>query len=105
MLVGLREILRRTARTLGVEPAMHLAEVRAAWAEVVGPLLAEPTEPRALRGGVLVVAAAHPLAAQEVSLRRETIVQELRRRVPQAAVRSVRVVVGGSGGRGRRGVS
>ncbi len=105
MLLGLREILRRTARTLGIEPAMHLAEIRAAWTEIVGPPLAEAAEPRSLRGGVLVIAAAHALAAQEVGLRRETIVRELGRRVPRAAVRRVCVVVVSGSGRRRGGVS
>ncbi len=103
MLLALREILRKTAHSLGIESAMRLAEVQAAWMEVVGPGLAAASEPRSLRGGVLVVAAAHALAAQEVSLRREGIVRELQRRAPQAAVRRVRVVVRvGSGGGERR---
>lgn len=105
MLLRLREILGRSARTLGIEPAMHLAEIRAAWMEVAGPLLAEAAEPRSLRGGVLVITAAHTLAAQEVGLRREAIVRELGRRVPQAAVRRVRVVVVAGSGRRRGGVS
>lgn len=84
---------------------MHLTQIRAAWADVVGLSLAEAAEPHWLHGGVLVVVAAHPVAAQEVSLRREAIVRDLRERIPQAQVRRVRVVVSVGKWRGRRGVS
>jgi len=93
MLVRLGEILRRTARGLGIESAMHLAEIRAVWPEVAGQDLGSAAEPRSLRGGVLMVAVAHSLVAEEVNLRREVIVRELQRRVPQASVRRLRVVV------------
>jgi len=97
--MALREVLRRTARTLGLEPALHLAEVRATWPDVVGPALAAATTPRTLRGHLLLVSADHPLAAQEVRLREAEILGRLRERYPGADLRQVRVVVrGGVGG-------
>ena len=93
MLTAFRDILRKTARSLGIEPAMHLVQAREAWSEILGPALAGASEPRALRGGVLLVTAAHALAAQEVNLRKEEILRELHRRIPQADLRQVRVVV------------
>jgi predicted nucleic acid-binding Zn ribbon protein len=93
MLIAFRDVLRKTARTLGIEPAMHLAEARQAWAEVTGAALAAVTEPRALRGGTLVVAAAYPHAAQEVRLRAEEILAALRRRVAGSNLHTIRVVI------------
>ena len=101
MLTAFRDILQKTARSLGIEPAMHLVQARAAWLELRGPALAGASEPRALRGGVLMVTATHALAAQEVNLRKEELLRELRRRIPQADLRQVRVVIrtpGGGGG-------
>ncbi len=100
MLTAFRDILQRTARSLGIAPAMYLAQAREAWPEIVGPALAGAAEPRMLRGGVLMVTAAHALAAQEVNLRREEILREVRQRIPQADLRQIRVVIRMSGGGG-----
>lgn len=95
MLIAFRDVLRKTARGLGIESAVHLGEIEARWARIVGPTLAGATEPRGLRSGTLVVGAAHPLAAQEMRLRSEEIVAVLQREVPQAGLRRVRVLVRG----------
>ena len=63
MLTAFRDILQKTARSLGIEPAMHLVQAREVWPEILGPALAGASEPRALRGGVLMVTATHALAA------------------------------------------
>src|SRR3970282_48177 len=67
MLIAFRDILQKTARSLGIEPAMHLVQAR---------------------------------AAQEVNLRKEEILRELRRRIPQADLRQVRVMIRTPGGGG-----
>jgi len=103
MLTAFRDVLRRTARTLGLEPALHLAGVRAAWPDVVGPALAAAASPRALRGYRLLVDAEHPLAAQEIRLREEEILERLRERFPDAGLRQIRVAVRGRGAGDERG--
>lgn len=80
-LTAVRDILRHAAHTLGIEPAVHLVEAREAWAGIVGPGLARASRVLSLRGGVLVVAAAHPLAAQELRWRREDILAAIGQRV------------------------
>ncbi len=96
MLTSFRDILTKTARSLGIEPALQLIRVREVWSEVVGATLAGASEPRSLRAGVLVVAAAHPHAAQDVRLRGEEIVRALVRRIPQVGLRQIRVVIRGT---------
>ena len=93
MLTALRDVLRKTARSLGIEPALHLVQVQEAWPEVVGPVLAGAAEPRSLRAGVLLVATAHPHAAQEIRLRSEEILRGLSQRMPPVDLHQIRVVV------------
>lgn len=94
MLTVVRDILRQAARTLGLEPAIYLVRAREVWPQVVGPTLAGGTEPRSVRGSTVVVAATHPLVAQEVRLRREEILEGLRRYLPEAAgLRELRVII------------
>ena len=101
MLTAVRDILTLAARTLGIEPAVYLVHARKVWPQVVGGTLAAVTEPRTLRGGVLVVAAAHALAAQDAWMRQEEILEILRRQLPQAGLRELRVIIRqGVGGRG-----
>ncbi len=99
MLTSFRDVLKRAARTLGIEPAVHLAEAQRVWPEIVGPVLAPVTRLQTVRGEILIVGAAHPLAAQEVQLRREEILARLRVRLPGVELHQVRVVIRADAGR------
>ena len=101
VLTAVRDILRQAARTLGIEPAVYLVRAREVWPQVVGPILAAGgTEPRSLRGNTVVVVATHALVAQEVRLRREEILESLRRYLPEAGLRELRVIIRQGAGRG-----
>ncbi len=76
-LMPLGDLLRRNARNLGIEPAVHLVEIRRAWEGVVGPALARASRVASFRSGVLVVSATHPLVAQEIKMRRRAILSAL----------------------------
>lgn len=86
-LIALGEILRRKAGNLGIEPAVHLVEIRQAWESIVGPALARESRVASFRGGVVVVAAAHPLVAQEIRMRRGEILSAVGSRVGAAPTR------------------
>lgn len=100
VLTAVRDILRQAARTLGIEPAVYLVRAREVWPQVVGPTLSGGTEPRSLRGNTVVVVATHALVAQEVRLRREEILESLRRHLPEAGLRELRVIIRQGVGRG-----
>lgn len=102
VLTAVRDILRQAARTLGLEPAVYLVRAREVWPQMVGGTLAGATEVRSVRGGVVMVAATHPLVAQEVRLRREEILAGLSQRVPEAGLRELRVIIRQGAGRGGR---
>lgn len=100
VLTAVRDILRQAARSLGIEPTVYLVRAREVWPQVVGPTLAGGTEPRSLRGNTVVVVATHALVAQEVRLRREEILESLRRHLPEAGLRELRVIIRQGAGRG-----
>lgn len=85
-LIALGEILRRKAGNLGIEPAVHLVEIRQAWESIVGPALARESRVVSFRGGMVVVAAAHPLVAQEIRMRRGEILSAVGSRVGAAPI-------------------
>lgn len=80
-LIAFGEVLRRSAKRLGLEPAVQLVETREAWESIVGPDLARASHVLSLRGGLLVVAAHHSLVAQEIKMRRGGILAALGGRV------------------------
>lgn len=86
-LIALGEILRRKAGNLGIEPAVHLVEIRQAWESIVGPALARESRVASFQGGVVVIAAAHPLVAQEIRMRRGEILSAVGSRVGGAPTR------------------
>jgi predicted nucleic acid-binding Zn ribbon protein len=83
----LGDLLRRNARSLGIEPAVHLVEIRRVWESVVGPALAAASRVASFRGGVLVVSATHPLVAQEIRMRRRAILAAVETRAGAAPSR------------------
>ncbi|MDQ7842722.1 MAG: DUF721 domain-containing protein [Armatimonadota bacterium] len=90
MLTSLRSILRRAARTLGVERAAYAALIEEMWSEVVGPEAAAHSRPAGLRAGVLVAEAEGPMWTQDLSARRAGIAAELNRRLEGEVVREIR---------------
>lgn len=68
-----------------------------AWAEAVGPELANKSRPGAVRRGVLAVFATHSTVVQELTFQQGPIVQALRRLAPDAGVESLRMRVDDGG--------
>ena len=92
MVTPIRDILRRTARVWGLEPAAHLVLARQMWPQVVGLDLAKISAPVTLRGKTLVVGTTHPVAGQEIRLRQAGILAVLAREVGEGVVTAVFVV-------------
>lgn len=61
----------------------------AAWAEVVGQVVAAHTRAEAVRDGVLLVAADTPAWAQELAIRRQELLAKLARHVGEGAIRDL----------------
>ncbi len=86
MVLPIRDVLKSAARSLGIEPAAHLASARAAWPRIAGAALAGMSAPLNIKGRRLLVAATHPAAAQEIRLRRAEILAALAREVGGGAI-------------------
>jgi predicted nucleic acid-binding Zn ribbon protein len=84
----------RAARDL-VAPKTGLASTQAAWAEAVGPALAEVTEPVSERAGTLTVECADSVWAQELDLMQEALLERLRAALGEAAPQALRFRVKG----------
>jgi len=87
-------------RDLGLGEAAVAARISEAWREVVGAEAAAHSWPAALHAGVLDVEVDSSVWAQELQLRRASLLAELARRLEGAAPRDVRLRVG-RGGAGR----
>jgi predicted nucleic acid-binding Zn ribbon protein len=90
---GLRGVLREVLGQTRLRRGVALGRLVRAWDAVVGTQLASQTVPKALEGGVLVVAASSPAWAVQVRF----LADELRRRangtLGAEVVGSVRVIV------------
>ena len=76
--------------TAQLAPATVLAEVQRAWAEAAGEAFAAQAEPVAERDGVVTVACASAVWAQELDLLSERVVERLNEALGRAAVRGLR---------------
>jgi predicted nucleic acid-binding Zn ribbon protein len=99
-------VSRRAPRPLGaalaplqasLAPATLLAEVQRAWPEAVGPAIACEASPVAERGGVVTVACAASVWAQELDLMAPLLIERLNAAVAPAEVRRLRCVTAARG--------
>ena len=72
-------------------PATLLAEVQRCWAEAAGTAFAAHSEPVAEREGVVTVACASAVWAQELDLLSERVVQRVNEALGRPAVGALRV--------------
>ncbi|MDR5693781.1 MAG: DUF721 domain-containing protein [Armatimonadota bacterium] len=92
-LTPIQEVLRRSgpgqewARIAAAALAQHL------WEEVVGQEVARVAWARSVQNGVLIVVTSHPVWAQELSLRRKELIEEIHRRVGAKVLEDIRFVV------------
>ena len=78
---------RLTAR---LAPATLLAEVQRAWPDAAGEAFAAQSEPVAEREGVVTVACASAVWAQELDLLSERVVERLNKNLGRPAVQRLR---------------
>jgi len=76
--------------TADLAPATLLGEVQRAWEPAAGPAFAAQCEPVSERDGVVTVACASSVWAQELDLLSERVVERLNERLGLAAVRGLR---------------
>jgi predicted nucleic acid-binding Zn ribbon protein len=76
--------------TTQLAPATLLAEVQRTWAEAAGPAFAAQSEPVSERDGVVTVACASAVWAQELELLSEHVIERLNERLGRPAVRRLR---------------
>ena len=76
--------------TGAIAPATLLAEVQRAWGRAAGEAFARAAEPVAERDGVITVACASAVWAQELDLLSERVVEALNQAIGRPAVRRLR---------------
>jgi predicted nucleic acid-binding Zn ribbon protein len=76
--------------TAELAPATLLAEVQRAWPEAAGDAFAAQSQAVAERDGVITVACASAVWAQELDLLSERVVERLNERLGRPAVRGLR---------------
>ncbi len=97
---------RRAPRPLGealaplqasLAPATLLAEVQRAWPAVAGEAIAREASPVTERGGVVTVACAASVWAQELDLMAPLLIEKLNAAIAVGEVRRLRCVTGSRG--------
>lgn len=78
-------------------PATLLAEVQRVWPEAAGAAIAREASPVAERGGVVTVACAASVWAQELDLMAPLLIERLNAAIEAGEVRRLRCVTGSRG--------
>jgi predicted nucleic acid-binding Zn ribbon protein len=102
-------VSRRAPRPLGaalaplqasLAPATLLAEVQRVWPEAVGDAIAREASPVAERGGVVTVACAASVWAQELDLMAPLLIEQLNAAIAAGEVRRLRCITSSASARG-----
>lgn len=86
------ELCEPALRHLGIRRGVREAQLRAAFAVVVGPQLSALCETVSLERGILCIATAHGALAQQLQLDSPALIAALNARVGAATVRRLRFV-------------
>jgi predicted nucleic acid-binding Zn ribbon protein len=76
-------------------PQTALGDIQRVWSQVVGPVIAQEASPTAERAGVVTVACAASVWAQELDLMAPEIIARLNDAAPKAGVSRLRCVATG----------
>ncbi|MCX6898614.1 MAG: DUF721 domain-containing protein [Verrucomicrobia bacterium] len=91
-----RQLVTAALSQLKIGEQLDEAEILAAWSEIVGPMLAKHSIPRALRHGVLTVGVANPAIQMELrGLLKRDILARLQKRFGVRRVRDINFRVSG----------
>lgn len=91
----LKEILPGILRGLRRSGTGPIVKIRDLWPEIVGTAVAARCRVASLEGGVLAVVVGSAAVKHDLTtFRSEEILREVRRRVPEAAIRQIRYRVG-----------
>lgn len=78
--------IKTSLNALKADRALELHRLKAAWLEAVGPFIAHQTRPVKIRGDALCLVVGSPAWAQEVKLQQRTILERLRRALPDLRI-------------------
>lgn len=79
---------------MGATARLSRFQIQARWPELVGPRLAQHSQPQRLQGTNLWIVTEGPVWSQEITLRQDVIIQAIRRRFPKLRVGGLRCKVG-----------
>jgi len=78
----------------GLTSVTWMVRLRAAWPEVVGPLLSGKTSPARLKNGVLTVLVQNHAWAQELQLKKPVLIAQANAALGKVSVKDIRFAVG-----------
>lgn len=89
----LRDVLETLER---LNPGLNheIFELWRSWDEIVGKDLGQVARPSQFKKGLLVIKVEDPVWLQELSHRKEELLEELKKRVPSGALKEIRFTLG-----------
>lgn len=90
----LGSFLRKSISGLKADRALELHRLKAAWLEAVGPFIGSQTQPVKVKGDTLCLVVSSPVWAQEIKLQQRTILEKLRRSLPDIFLKNLVCWVG-----------
>ena len=91
---SLEKLVPGVMKRMGLEKRLHESQVHQFWAQIVGSDVALHAHPVSLQNGLLEVAVDQPIWHQELRPHKALMLQKIRARIGQNAVRDIRFRIG-----------
>ncbi len=92
-LTHVETFLSDIAEEVGLRDGVTLGSLQDAWAEIVGPNIANNSEPIEIHNGALKVRVSQPVIKFELQQRQGAILKLIQSRIPKAQVKQLHLVI------------
>lgn len=89
---SLGKALNTFLKSAGIDKAVIQQQAILDWPEIVGPSIAEQTEPQQVEHGVLLIKVSTPTWRQELQFQKQDIIKKLNQHLSQRVIKDIRFV-------------
>lgn len=90
--VLIREVLQRALKRAHLEPVYWLAQIQLNWVQIVGPKVAEKSQPVKFKKGVLTIAAANSSWMNELQMMKPILEGKIKQHYAELKLEKIKLI-------------
>ncbi len=91
--VEFKKILPNIISQYGLEKSFTIEIIKSLWYDIVSDIISTHSIPERLSRGILYITADHSVYANEISLMKDRLIQDINNNLPQGTVEDIRIEI------------